>query len=183
MIMAPFDYLYTKYNIGPLLPSTNPKAASIAAMTDTQPHAASPSESDSRSALVPYKSTDGVLGRLGQMWRDTRHADLVLKMRVSREQLNPLGLLHGGVMLAAMDVLLVDAAQLADPQHRAFVTVSMSVEFMHAARSGDWLEYRPQVEKIGGSLAFMTGRILREDSSLTRVSAVLKALENARRTA
>jgi uncharacterized protein (TIGR00369 family) len=155
----------------------------MAAMTDTQRHAASPPESDPHHALVPYKSTDVVLGRLGQMWRDTRHADLVLKMQVSREQLNPLGLLHGGVMLAAMDVLLVDAAQLADPQHRAFVTVSMSVEFMHAARSGDWLEYRPQVEKIGGSLAFMTGRILRDDSSLTRVSAVLKALENARPSA
>jgi len=151
-------------------------------MTDTQRHSTSHSEPDPRHALVPYKSTDAILGRLGQMWRDTKHANLVLRMQVSREQLNPLGLLHGGVMLAAMDVLLVDAAQLADTQHRAFITVSMSVEFMHAACIGDWLEYRPQVEKIGGSLAFMTGRILRDDISITRVSAVLKALESSRET-
>jgi hypothetical protein len=54
----------------------------------------------------------------------------------------------------------------------------MSFEFMLAACIGERLEYRPQVEKIGGSLAFMTGRILRDDISITREYAVLKAMEN-----
>jgi uncharacterized protein (TIGR00369 family) len=149
-------------------------------MTDTHRYSTSNSiPDDPQRALVPYQSGDAVLRCLGQIWRDTRCDDLVLRMQVGLEQLNPLGLLHGGVTLAAMDVLLVDAAKLADTQRRAFITVSMSVEFMHTACIGDWLEYRPQVEKIGRSLAFMTGRILRDDISITRVSAVLKALENS----
>jgi len=128
--------------------------------------------------LVRYESNDAVLERFGKFWRDPTRSDLVLEMYVTDDQVNPLGLLHGGVMLAVLDVLLVDAARQFDAQHRAFVTVSMSVEFMRTAHEGDWLEYHSHVERIGGSLAFMTGRILRSNACVTRVSAVLKAMKN-----
>jgi acyl-coenzyme A thioesterase 13 len=128
------------------------------------------------SSLTKYTTLDAVVNRLGTFWIDSTSAIPRVCLRVDQNHLNPIGTLHGGVGITVMDALFVEVAGRLDVKHRVFTTVTLNVEYLAAARVGDWLEFVPTIDRIGRHLAFASGRVFSGNDSILRASSVLKAL-------
>ena len=57
-------------------------------------------------------------------------------------------------------------------EHHSLVTVSLTVDYVAAARGGDWLEASAAVTRVGRRLAFADGRVDAEGKPAAKASAV-----------
>src|SRR3954470_8953334 len=76
----------------------------------------------------------------------------VLGLRVAAHHLNRSGVAQGGLLATLVDFALGRAIH-ASAESRA-VTVSLTTDYLGAAREGDFVEARTEVERLGGTLAF-----------------------------
>lgn len=103
--------------------------------------------------FVPYEQASPYLDLIGPifeaeddpaqvgLWIDDRHS-------------NARGWVHGGLLVAVADTVMGHAARRAlDPGTR-LITVSVTSDFIGAARAGDWLEARATVRRSGRRLSF-----------------------------
>lgn len=74
--------------------------------------------------------------------------------------------------------ITVERARIPVPR---LTTVSLTVDFLSAARSGDWLEGRATVLRLGRSLAFATAVLQAGPALVARASGVFRVLEEERR--
>ena len=76
-----------------------------------------------------------------------------------RRHANPNGVVHGGMLFGVVDnmmgFLVFRALQQKGVAQPNIATVSMNVEFLGAARVGDWVEGRAYLTKLGRQLAFL----------------------------
>lgn len=76
-----------------------------------------------------------------------------------RRHANPNGVVHGGMLFGAVDnmmgFVLYRALQEKGVAQPNIATVSMNVDFLGAARIGDWLEGVVHLSKLGRQLAFL----------------------------
>ncbi|MFO1329189.1 MAG: PaaI family thioesterase [Rubrivivax sp.] len=103
---------------------------------------------------------------------------LQLGLRVRRAHCNSRGLAHGGLIAAladnAMGLSAAVVARAEGIEVRAPVTVSLALDYIDAAREGDWLEVRPQVLKVGRTLGFVECHVCSGDRLLARGSATFR---------
>ena len=76
-----------------------------------------------------------------------------------RRHANPNGVVHGGMLFGVVDnmmgFLVYRALQEKGVARPNIATVSMNVEFLGAARIGDWVEGTAFLTKLGRQLAFL----------------------------
>jgi len=78
----------------------------------------------------------------------------VLGLRIESRHLNASGMAQGGLLTTLVGLLnQILGRRSADDERRA-ATVSLTTDFLGAAREGDWVEARTEVERLGGTLAF-----------------------------
>jgi uncharacterized protein (TIGR00369 family) len=108
--------------------------------------------------------------------RSERAVQLAVEIRPPH--CNSRGLVHGGLIAALADNamgLSAISAVIADggtPQRA--LTVSLSLDFVDAARPGEWLEIVPVVIRAGHSLAFVECRVVVGDRTVARGSATFR---------
>ena len=96
-------------------------------------------------------------------------------LRVGEAHCNSRGLLHGGVIAALADNAMGLSCVAAMPEHpRGLVTVSLSLDYVGAAKLGQWLQIEPRVLKVGGSLAFADALVTADGATIARASASFK---------
>ena len=72
---------------------------------------------------------------------------------------NPFGLVHGGWLSTLADLqMLMQAAHGSGLPTAKLVTVSLSVNYLGAARAGDWVESRAVIARQTRTLVFVEGR-------------------------
>ena len=126
--------------------------------------------------FAPLFRTSPVLDALGPFYGRGRGLDLVVGLRVTERQANARGTVHGGVISTMADVTLGYAlAFSSDPPH-FLVTANLSVDFLGAARLGDWIEARVDRSRIGRTLAFANAYLTVGDSEIARASAVFSVV-------
>ncbi|MDX2202106.1 MAG: PaaI family thioesterase [Hyphomicrobiaceae bacterium] len=88
---------------------------------------------------------------------------------------NSRGFLHGGVIAALADnaMGLSCVAALAEPP-RGLVTVGLTVDYVGAAKIGQWLQIEPRVLRAGKSLAFADALVTADGGVIARASASFK---------
>ncbi|MFT4103017.1 MAG: PaaI family thioesterase [Burkholderiaceae bacterium] len=85
--------------------------------------------------------------------------------------------MHGGLITALADNAMgLSCGVVRGSGAGSLVTVSLSVDFVSAARQGQWLEVRPSVIKVGGSTGFASALIYADDVVCARANAVFRAL-------
>lgn len=99
-----------------------------------------------------------------------------LGIRADAAHANSRGWVHGGLITAladnAMGLSCGEQVRNAD----GLVTVSLSVDFVGAAKVGQWVEIRPEVIRIGSSLCFASALVLANDRVCARASGVFKVV-------
>ncbi|WP_285712651.1 PaaI family thioesterase [Erythrobacter oryzae] len=79
---------------------------------------------------------------------------------------------HGGVISTFADVALSHAVYDADRPRLAPSTVTLTVNYLAAAKLGDWLEARVRIDRLGGRTAYASGGIWRGEEQVATMSGV-----------
>lgn len=83
---------------------------------------------------------------------DERHVGI--GVRVKATQLNKVGVAHGGLIMTVADNAFGDAILNAHDEPVAFVTMSLTCEFMSPVHEGDWLEATVDIQRKGKRVIF-----------------------------
>jgi acyl-coenzyme A thioesterase PaaI-like protein len=60
------------------------------------------------------------------------------------------------------------------PGHARLVTVNLTVDFIAAAKQGQWLEIRPKVVRTGATLCFATAEVFSDETFCARANAIFR---------
>lgn len=99
-----------------------------------------------------------------------REEDGVLGVRIAEAHCNSRGMAHGGLIAALADNIMGIACACAQPGVHP-LTVGLSVDYLGAARIGQWVEFVPTVDKSGVTLGFATCRVTADGVMCARASA------------
>ncbi len=123
------------------------------------------------AGFEPPRRTSPFLDLIGPVYTCTTERGILLGLRARTEHLNTRGFVHGAILAAMLDVVCArNCAALAEPP--AVVTVSLTVDYVAAARDGDWLEASAAVTRAGRRLAFADGRVDVGGKPVAKASAV-----------
>jgi uncharacterized protein (TIGR00369 family) len=96
----------------------------------------------------------------------------VLALRVAANHLNVQGVCHGGMLTTMADSALGMNLSLARGRRGGQVTVSLTADFLSAAREGDWLEAQVVITRMGKRLAYANCDLKVGERHVLRSSAV-----------
>ena len=102
--------------------------------------------------------------REGECW--------LVAQRVSAKHVNYLGIAHGGMISTLADVALSAQPFFSERPNPAVTTSSMTLNFVSAAREGDWIVAETIIDRLGKRNAQVHGRIHRDGETLATMSGV-----------
>ena len=105
------------------------------------------------------------------IWAKRNDTAFHLGLRLAEAHTNSRGLAHGGLISALADNAMGLTCWLHRPESGGLVTVNLSVDFMGAGRIGQWLEIRPEMIRMGQTLAFARALILADDAVIAQAAA------------
>ena len=101
----------------------------------------------------------------------------VVGLRIAAQHLNRSGMAQGGLLATLVDFAMGRAVRSSTDGDRRAATVSLTTDFLGAAKEGDFVEARTDVERLGGTLAFADCSLTVEDREIVRGRAVFAVLE------
>jgi uncharacterized protein (TIGR00369 family) len=120
----------------------------------------------------PLFRTSPYVELIGPLYSRGEGAALQIGLRAERKHCNQRGTVHGGILATLADIALGYAMAFASTPPANLVTANLSLDFAGAARQGDWLETRVDIQKQGSRLAFANCYITRDAERIVRASAV-----------
>jgi acyl-coenzyme A thioesterase 13 len=124
------------------------------------------------AGFEPSARTGPFFDMIGPIYTRTCDRGILLGLRARTEHCNARGFVHAAILTALLDVVCGrNCAARAQPG-TSLLTVSLNVDFVAAAQSGDWLEASATVTRAGRRLAFADGRIDVEGKPVAKASAV-----------
>jgi uncharacterized protein (TIGR00369 family) len=135
-----------------------------------------PAQPKGFKALTGLSPFNAMVGPLYS--RSRRGEELSIGLRIERKHLNSRGICHGGVLATLADLALGYAMHAKAKGAGGFVTAHLAVDYAGAARAGDWIESRVEIQRIGSRLAFANCYLLSgEGRAIVRASAIFARAE------
>ena len=117
--------------------------------------------------------TPGFLDHGGPYYLAPREdAPMLVGLRICDHHINYKDAAHGGVISTFADVALSHAVYDAERPRLAPSTVNLQVNYLKRAKLGYWLEARVRIDRLGGTLAYTSGEIVRGDEPIATMSGV-----------
>ena len=110
-------------------------------------------------------------GLVGPFYARRADGELSLGLRIEERHLNSRGTCHGGLLATMADIALGYACAEANREGKNFVTIDLSVEYLAAARAGDWLHSEVRVLNADTRTASATGHLCVGEVQIARISA------------
>jgi uncharacterized protein (TIGR00369 family) len=120
------------------------------------------------------RSNSAFLSSLGQIYLK---GDVIVGMRVEEKHLNTRGVAHGGMLVTLADSAMGIVILRSRTPPQPMVTVSLTADFADAARAGDWVEARVDVQKMGKRLAFASCHLWVGERRILRASGIFARVE------
>jgi acyl-coenzyme A thioesterase 13 len=102
----------------------------------------------------------------------------VVGLRVEARHLNASGIAQGGLLATLVDFAMGRAVRASTDEGRRAATVSLTTDFLGAANEGDLVEARTEVERLGGTLAFVDCSLTVDGREIVRGRAVFAVLDD-----
>ena len=112
------------------------------------------------------------LSSVGPLFVKGEGSGAVIAMRIEHKHTNTRGVAHGGMLMTLADSALGIVLRMSQPNPSPMVTVSLTADFADAARVGDWVEVRVDVQKIGKRLAFANCQLWVGEKRILRASGI-----------
>jgi uncharacterized protein (TIGR00369 family) len=125
------------------------------------------------AGFVPADFTPGFLDHGGPYYLGPAVEGVrVIGLLIVPHHINYAEAAHGGVISTFADVALSHAVYDAERPRLAPSTVTLTVNYLAAARLGDWLEARARIDRLGGRTAYCSGGIWRGAEQVATMSGV-----------
>lgn len=125
---------------------------------------------------LPAGFSPGFLDRGGPYWLHQTGAGspngICVGLRIEEGHLNYQDAAHGGVLTTLADVALSWCVYSSETPPLAVSTVTLTVNFLGAARLGSWLEGEARIDRIGRTLAYTSGTIRCGDQAIATMTGV-----------
>lgn len=126
--------------------------------------------------FVPARFSGNFLRDAGPYYLRKTDACTIVGLRVRQSHVNYVGVAHGGVLATLADVALSLQPHLLDPEGLPVTTVSLTTNFLAAAKLGDWLEAECRIDRAGKRLAYTSGEIRCDGKVLMSMTGVFNLL-------
>jgi uncharacterized protein (TIGR00369 family) len=134
---------------------------------------------DVPAGFEPSERTGPFFDLIGPVYTKTGERGILLGLRARAGHCNARGFVHGAVLAALLDVVCGRNCSARAPSNPNLLTVSLTIDYVAAARDGDWLEATATVTRAGRRLAFADGRVEVAGKPVAKASAVFAAAEPA----
>jgi uncharacterized protein (TIGR00369 family) len=108
---------------------------------------------------------------VGPLYERRDGATVSIGLAIEEKHTNSRGICHGGVLATLADLAL-GYAMLAKSSDKAFVTAHLAVDYAGAARAGDWIESKVEIQRVGARLAFANCYLVVDEKPIVRASAI-----------
>jgi uncharacterized protein (TIGR00369 family) len=122
--------------------------------------------------LSPFNSLVGPL-----YLKKPRGAPVSIGLRIEKKHMNSRGVCHGGVLATLADLALGYAIH--SKSGGTAVTAHLAVDYAGAAREGDWIESKVEIQRIGSRLAFANCYLMCGGRGIVRASAIFARSDRA----
>ena len=130
------------------------------------------SERDAPAGFEPANFSPGFLDRGGPYWLSQVDGQTSVGLRIDEGHLNYHDVAHGGVLTTFADVALSYALYASETSPLPVATATLTVNFLGAARLGDWLEAQVRIDRVGKRIAYASGSIRRGGETVATMSGV-----------
>lgn len=142
----------------------------------------------------PLPTASPFNNHVGPFYCKVENDALVVGLLVESKHCNTAGMLHGAMFGALADVTLgnnigLRLAQAADEKMAAaqavterratgapIATINLAIDYAGTARQGDWVEMHAEVQKLGGTLAYVNGYVQNGSERIGRASGIYRIL-------
>ena len=98
-------------------------------------------------------------------------------LAIEAKHTNSRGVCHGGVLATLADLalgyaMLAKSGESGGQKQASFVTAHLAVDYAGAARVGDWIESRVEIQRVGARLAFANCYLVAGEKPIVRASAI-----------
>ena len=104
---------------------------------------------------------------------------IILALRAKEAHCNGRGFVHGGLISALADnamglSVFETLRKRRDEQPSSILTVSLALDFLGSAQTGQWLEFVPRVLKAGNNLGFADCIVSADGLPIARANATFR---------
>jgi len=93
-------------------------------------------------------------------------------LQIEQKHTNSRGICHGGVLATLADLALGYAMLARSGDKGSFLTAHLAVDYAGAAKAGDWLESKVEIQRVGARLAFANCYLVANGKPIVRASAI-----------
>ena len=125
----------------------------------------------------------GFAAAMGPILQRIEDGQSIAGFVVETRHCNPSGTCHGGWLSTFADVTLARQAHLDLGAGASLRTVSLTVDFLDAARPSEWVEGRARLMRATGTLAFLEGEARVGTRAVLRMNAIFRIRRSPHATA
>jgi uncharacterized protein (TIGR00369 family) len=109
---------------------------------------------------------------VGPLYERRDGESVSIGLALEEKHTNSRGICHGGVLATLADLALGYAMLARSGDKGGFLTAHLAVDYAGAARAGDWVESKVEIQRVGARLAFANCYLLRDGKPIVRASAI-----------
>ena len=102
---------------------------------------------------------------------------VIMGLRLAKPHTNARGLIHGGLIAALADNAMGYSCAQATGWRTSFVTISLSIDFIGSAGTGQWLSVESDVIRTGSTICFAQGLIKADDVVIARANVTFRVIK------
>jgi acyl-coenzyme A thioesterase 13 len=125
-------------------------------------------------AFVEYTRSSRYLDLIGPIYEDRGDASIV-GLVIDERHTNARGMLHGGLLVAIADTVMGHTAERTALGTR-LITVSLTTDFVAAARLGEWIQGQATVRRSGRRMTFASCAFHVDDRLILTASSVFATI-------
>lgn len=109
---------------------------------------------------------------------ERRDGDAVsIGLMIEDKHTNSRGICHGGALATLADLalgyaMLAKSGHSGEERQGSFLTAHLSVDYAGAAKVGDWIESKVEIQRVGARMAFANCYLMVENRPIVRASAI-----------
>lgn len=109
---------------------------------------------------------------VGPFYERREGETVTLGLRIEERHLNSRGFCHGGLLATLADLALGYAMLAVTQGQTNFVTVHLSIDYVDAAKEGDWVESEVDIQRVASRLAFANCYLIAGERRIVHASAI-----------
>ncbi|MDP6346182.1 MAG: PaaI family thioesterase [Alphaproteobacteria bacterium] len=126
------------------------------------------------AGFEPVKESETFEGFVGPLYERRNGADYACGFRAAPHHVNGRGVVHAGMLSTFTDHTLGNLVEQA--AERPCATISLNMDYLAGAHTGDWIECSGRVTRQTRSLVFIKGQLSVDGELVMTASGVWKKL-------